>query len=120
MKTLFILTVVFALSSCATTPRIKVMRYSETTYSPTSAVEVLRTKPSERPYEEIAELSIQLRPVDEEMVIVHLKEKAKSLGADALLIIGENTRGAVAIPTGTIAVAVPIRFLNAVAIRYRK
>ena len=107
------------LTSCGT-PRIKVTRYTETTYAPTPAVEVLRTKPSEKPYEELGELSIQLRPSDEELAVMHLKEKAKSLGADALLIIGENSRGAVAMPMGTSAIAFPIRFLNAVAIRYKR
>jgi hypothetical protein len=107
-------------SQDVTERKVRVMRYSEATYAPTSVVEVLRTKPSERPYEELAELSIRLRRADEEMAVVHLKEKAKSLGADALIIIGESSRGAIAIPVGTAAVAVPIRSLSAVAIRYKR
>lgn len=96
------------------------MRYSSENYGPSENVEVLRTKPSERPYEEIAELAIQLRPIDQDRAILNLKEKAKLLGADAIIILGENSRGAVAMPMGSMTVAVPIRFLSAVAIRYKR
>jgi hypothetical protein len=52
--------------------------------------------------------------------ILILKAKAMEIGADAIVILGEQSHGAAIIPAGTIAMAVPIRYLVAVAIRYMR
>jgi len=42
------------------------------------------------------------------------------IGADAIVLLDEQSRGSAIIPAGTIAMAVPIRHLVAVAIRYMR
>ena len=118
-KLLFLLIVSTALISCATQPHVKTMRYTTDSFEPTNKVEVIQTKPVGRDYVEIGEVSIRLKRSTEENAVAYLVEKAKDLGADAIIIIGERSRGAVAIPAGNMAVAVPIKELYAVAIKYK-
>lgn len=105
--------------SCAMQPRVKVMRYTAEIFPPTTQIEVLHTKPVTRDYMEIGEIAIRLTKATEENAVVYLIGKAKELGADAIMIIGERSKGAVAMPIGTMAVAVPIRELYAIAIKYK-
>ncbi len=51
--------------------------------------------------------------------MTNLIEKAKELGADAIIIMGERSKGAVAMPLGNMAVAVPIKELYDIAIKYK-
>jgi hypothetical protein len=113
---------VLALIACAATPTAptaRFTRYTNADYPPTTEIEVLRTKPADRLYIELGEISLRLTKSNESDAILMLKEKAKEIGANAILILGEQTRGAVAFPAGYMAVAVPIRDLVAVAIRYK-
>jgi len=105
--------------SCAMRPRVMVMRYTAEIFPPTTQVEVIHTKPISRDYIEIGEIAIRLRKATQENAVVYLIGKAKELGADAILIIGERSKGAVAMPIGYIVVAVPIRELYAIAIKYK-
>jgi len=114
-----VLIIAALLLGCATSPQVKVMRYTTEIFQPTSRIEVLHTKPVGRDYIEIGEISIRLKKSTEENAVVYLKEKARELGADAIIIMGDRSRGAVAVPIGSMAVAVPIRELYAIAIKYK-
>ena len=48
-----------------------------------------------------------------------LAQKAKELGADALILIGERQKGAYIVPIGRSAVAVNQQDLVGVAIKYK-
>ncbi len=105
------------LCGCGTTA--KVMRYSTETYTPTQNVEVLRTKPVNREYVELGEVSVRLKKSTEENAVALLVEKAKEMGADAIIIIGERSRGAVAMPVGSMIAVSHLREIYAVAIKYK-
>jgi uncharacterized protein YigA (DUF484 family) len=107
-----------ALVACAPTARFA--RYTDSSFSSTTDVEVLRTKPADRPYIELGEIRLQLKKSNEDDAILVLKEKAKEVGADAMVILGEQSRGTAILPMGGMAVAVPLRDLVAVAIRYKR
>ena len=118
MRTLLIVAVsVLLLSGCVSA---RYMRYTEETFPPTTEVEVLRTKPADRAYVELGEISLRLNRSTADNAILILKEKAREIGADAIVVLGEQSRGAVAAPVGYMAVAVPVRDLVAVAIRYKR
>lgn len=106
------------LVACAPTTRFA--RYTDVTYPPTTEVEVLRTQPADRPYVELGEIRLRLKRSNEDDAILILKEKAREVGADAIVILGEESRGAAILPAGNMAVAVPLRDLIAVAIRYKR
>jgi uncharacterized protein YigA (DUF484 family) len=92
----------------------------DSSFPPTTDVEVLRTKPADRPYIELGEIRLQLKKSNEDDAILVLKEKAKEVGADAIVILGEQSRGTAILPMGNMAFAVPLRDLVAVAIRYKR
>lgn len=106
------------LVACA--PATRFARYTDVTYPPTTEVEVLRTKPIDRPYEELGEIRLRLKRSNEDDAVLILKEKAQEVGADAIVILGEESHGAAILPAGNMAIAVPLRDLVAVAIRYRQ
>ena len=112
-----VLIIITLLLGCA--PQVRVMRYTSEIFQPTSRIEVLHTKQVGRDYIEIGEISIRLKKSTEENAIVYLKEKAREIGADDIIIMGERSRGAVAVPVGSMAIAVPIRDLYAIAIKYK-
>ncbi len=118
IRPVFLALIIFGLAACASSPRFA--KYTDVTYPPTTEVEVLRTKPADRPYIELGELRLRIKKSNEDDAILFLKAKAMEIGADAIVILGEQSRGAVVIPTGTIAMAAPIRYLVAVAIRYKR
>jgi hypothetical protein len=112
----FVLLCLFALhllAACAHSAKVR--RYIPAQYSPTTSVEVFATKGPSRDYIELAELSVK---ADDESVH-YLTEKAKELGADAIILTGEQSRGSVMMPAGNMWVAVPVRKLAAVAIKYK-
>lgn len=117
IRVLVLVIAAFTLAAC-TSPRFT--RYTEVTYPPTSEVDVLRTKPADRLYVELGEIRLRLNKTNEDNAIIILKEKAKELGANAIVILGEQSRGAAFVPAGNMAIAVPLRDLVAVAIRYKQ
>ena len=48
-----------------------------------------------------------------------LKEKAKEIGADAIIILGEESEGSVIVPIGNLYTSVDKRFIKAIAIKYK-
>lgn len=103
-------------SGCAA--RVTYSPYSSQTFTPTASVDVLRTRVAERRYVELGELCIRVNRSTAETAVIRLTEKAKEIGADALILIGDRSAGPVAVPIGQMAVAVPLRDACAVAIRY--
>jgi len=105
------------LIGCAT--KANVMRYTIETFPPTHHVEVFRSKVIDRDYIEIGEVSVRLKKSTKENAVALLVNKAKELGADAIILVGERSKGAVAMPIGNMAVAIPIKELCAIAIKYK-
>ena len=121
MKTRYMVvffSLIFFLFGCA--PKIKYMKYTHQNFPPTFKVDVLRTKPVDRKFIELGEISIRLKKSTEEDAVLHLKEKASTIGADAIVILGESSNGAVAVPVGGMYAIIPIRKLTAIAIKYMK
>ena len=121
MRRLVVLAAILVLLvACAPAPAARFTRYTETTYPSTREVEVFRTKPADRPYVELGEIRLRLQKGNENDAILLLKEKVREVGADAIVILGEESRGTVILPAGNMAVAVPLRDLVSVAIRYKQ
>jgi hypothetical protein len=121
MRRLIVLAAILGLSAaCVSTPTAKFARYTDTTYPPTTEVEVLRTKPVDRPFVELGEIRLQLKKSNENDAILILRDKAREIGANAIVILGEQSRGTAIVPAGNILMAVPLRELVAVAIRYKQ
>jgi hypothetical protein len=75
-------------------------------------------KPSDRSFTELGVLAIRVKKNTQDDSVLFLIDRAKEIGADAIVILGEVSAGAIAMPLGNMAVAVPIRDLQALAIRY--
>lgn len=101
------------LVGCSYQPQVQVMRYTTQVFTPTYNVEVLHNKPVSRDYIEIAQLTTDLQ----EDSIIYLKEYARQLGADAIVVLGESTRGTVFIPA--LQASMPLRDIHVVAIKYK-
>lgn len=115
MKRLAIIASLFlALTGCAS--QIRFMRYTSSDYPPTGDVEVLQIKPPNKQFRELGVLSVRLNKHTEENAVLYLVERAREIGADAIVIMGEVSAGAVLVG----AVAVPLRDLQALAIRYER
>jgi hypothetical protein len=110
---------VVLLAGCAQQPTTRFARYTEVTYPPTAEVQVHRTKPSDRAYVELGEVRLRLNKGNEDDAILFLNNKAREVGANAIVILGEESRGAALVPIDNMAMAVPIRDIVAVAIRYK-
>ncbi len=80
-------------------------------YPPTSAVDVYRDKPPERPYVEIA----QLGTFDGSNALGRLVERAKGLGADAIIILPRVYSGT----TYSYEWVTPYYEIAVIAIKYR-
>jgi len=91
------------------------LRYTDQTFEPTVEVEVFHTIPPKKDYIELGLLSAE----DGDDAVSDLKNKAKEIGANAIIILGEKNKGTVAIPIGNMAYGVPVNELEAVAIRYK-
>lgn len=77
------------LSGCATTD---VARLDDTQYAPTQNVEILMDKP-QHPYKVIAVLETQgALNMSQTSLLNSLRKKARSVGADAVLLIADTSR----------------------------
>lgn len=120
INTVIFISVLF-LFGCS--PSVDFMRYTEEVYQPTSSVEVLRSRPVEKEYLELGELSIRIKKGllfnNQEEAVFKLKEKAKEIGANAIIILGEETEGATIIHDDDLSTAVAKRYLKAIVIKYK-
>jgi hypothetical protein len=98
---------------------IKVMRYTTEPLLPTSSCDIFHTKQIGRDYIEIGEVSVVLGKSTQENAVAYLVEKAKGLGANAIILMGERTEGTVVIHMRNMTVANPIKELYAIMIRYK-
>jgi uncharacterized protein YbjQ (UPF0145 family) len=103
---------VLAAIGCGST--VKVVRYTPEPFAPSDHVEVLTSEPA-RDFSAIAELSVKAG----DNAVLELVEKAKAIGADAIILVGEKSAGAVAVPIGNMIYAAPMTRTVAVAIRFR-
>lgn len=112
VKYLFISIIVTFQFSCV--PSVSFMNYTETKYKPTSSVNVVRKNTIDRKFIELGELSVKITKDliynNEEDAVMQLKEKAKTIGADAIIIIWEEKE--------TILKDDEIRYVKAIAIKY--
>ena len=121
MKRFLLLLLFVLLCACFAGLKVKVMKYTTETFPPTpaSSVEIHRTRIEARPYIEIGEVSLRIKKSNEENAVAYLREKAAELGADALILMGERSVGVVAMPMGSMSVAVPLREFYGIAIKYK-
>lgn len=91
------------------------MTYIDTKYPPTKNVEVLRIKPVDRDFIELGELKLNLNKSNTDTAILVLKNKAKSIGADAIIVQEPMAEGYIS--TGSFLI--PVRSVNAIALRYK-
>jgi len=117
MRNVIGLTLCIIIAGCA--PNVKFMKYTSEIYTATQEVEVLRAKPVRKNFIELGELSVRLKKTTEENAVLYLTEKAKSIGADAIVILGEASSGSMAVPMGYMYAVVNKRYLKALAIRYK-
>ena len=113
MKSILLLLISFTFFiSCSS---VDFLRYTEQTFEPTQEFQVFQTNPPDKDYTELGLLSTETG----KKAIINLKKKAKEIGANAIIIIGEKNEGTVAMPMGNMAYGIPIKKLEAVAIRYK-
>ena len=113
--------VILTINGCS--PSVNFMRYNDNNYSPTNSVEVMRKKPVDKEFIELGELSIRVKKgifSNQEDVVLKLKEKAKEIRADAIIILGEDSEGSVIVPIGDLYISVDKRYLKAIAIKYKE
>ena len=116
-KLIFTLGIILLFVGCV--PHSQVMRYTNFEFLPTSSVEVLRTRPADREYIELGEVSIRLNAFTPKNAVLILAEVARRLGADALLLLGEKDTGAVILPIGKSYIVANTEKLVGIAIRYK-
>jgi len=115
-KLIFLLVLTLGCAACM--PSVHVMRYTAAIYPPSSNVEILRTKPADRQYLEIGEISLELNAFNRKNSVFILSEEARKLGADALLLLGEKGSGAMILPIG-MGYTINSERLVGIAIKYK-
>lgn len=108
----FLILAIGLFAGCA---HLRFMPYTATVYEPTKNVDVLRTRPPDREYVEIGEVSVSLNIATRNKAVLMLAEKARQAGADALVLLGEKDSGAV-ILEGQVVIT---EKLVGIAIRYK-
>jgi hypothetical protein len=119
---LILLIMIFSLFACGH-PTVREMRYTSDTFEPTANVEFLQTWPRDRKYLEIAELEVSAGSRANNALL----DKAREIGADAIVIGPPHQHGQVHVPIGgTISDgpagsfrSVPLTSVRAVAIKYQ-
>jgi len=119
MKTIISVIIFSSILFSGCSPSVNFMKYIEDTYPPTNSVEVLRKKPVEKEYIELGELTLKIKKSNQEEAVLQLKEKAKEIGADAIIILGEESEGSVIIPIGNLYASVDRKSIRAIAIKYK-
>ena len=120
MKTLvYFMLVGMLLTGCSIKPTVNVMPISDRIYPVTATVDVLFAKPAQRSFIELGVLSARLSNATQEKLIPALKEKAQGIGADAIVILGQNSSGSASLPVAGMRMSVPLVNVQALAIRYQ-
>ncbi len=90
---LSLLVALFALTACGL-PSVKETRYTMDAFEPTANVEFLQTWPRDRKYIEIAELEVGAGDQANKALL----DKAKEIGADAIVVGPVHRHGPVHVP----------------------
>ncbi len=107
-RVIFVALLVMLISGCShqfsgKKPSVSTLRYPGQHFQPSTTIEVFHSRIPRRDYIKIGEVSIHYSADD---VILRLKEKAKTLGGNALILMGERRRGGkhplLSRPTGTL------------------
>jgi len=107
-----------ASSGCMAVPKVVRFGPAFESRSPNAPVEVFQTRAPDRPYIEVA--SISVGDTDEEYCMEQVLLKAREVGADAVIIKGKVGTTSVAVPVGGLAYAVGSDYgLSSIAIRYK-
>jgi hypothetical protein len=88
-----LLVVLFSLTACGL-PSVQVVRYTMDTFEPTTKVKVLQTWPQDRKYIQIGELEVSAGDQANNALL----DKAKEMGADAIVIEPAHQHGKVYVP----------------------
>lgn len=117
----FFLALIVMLTGCAT---VNYLSTDETaTYEPTNSLKIYWNEPQEQ-HTIIGKISVEGGDYSEEELFVKLKEKAKEVGANAIIMAGSSQQNSVVgIPVyggGTIIASVSSTRLEAIAIRFSK
>ena len=117
LKFSFFILIIFFLASCSLP--VRVTSYTDTQYNPTNTIDVIRTNSVSRDYIELAELRTRVGALNRDKAIINIKEKAKEIGADAIIILGEETQGAIITTNNYGATAGSVQDMVAIAIKYK-
>ena len=123
MKSNTKITIIFLILLLSACHSVSFISYQDESYPASSSVEVFRSKPVDKEYIELGELSLRVKKGlfgNQEEVVLKLKEKAKEIGADAIIILGEETEGNVIVPIGDLYTSVDKRYIKAIAIKYKR
>ena len=88
-----LLVVLFALNACGL-PSVQENRYTMDTYEPTTNVAILQSWPRDRKYIEIGDLEVSAGPQANDALL----DKAKEMGADAIVIEPVHRHSQVSVP----------------------
>jgi hypothetical protein len=113
MHRLLLAFAVAGIIGCASRPP-HFIPYTEVAYAPSDTVAVLHAMPSDRAYLELGEISIPVRSWNRGTYVMELRNRAREIGANAIVILGDRSTGAI-LTRGT---TIPLREVVAVAIRY--
>ena len=116
-KKLLSFAIIFILASCSFPP-VQEVRFITKTYEPTDHVEVLYSWPHDRNYIKISELEVSAGDHAEDSLI----DKAKEIGADAIVIGAPHRHSQVYVPINGKIIsdrAVAFESIRAIAIKYK-
>jgi hypothetical protein len=111
MKAAILLALSLALVGCATP--VVVSPYTTKTFPPNENAQILHALPKDRPYIELGELSFQMMRTNQTQAPLAILEKAKAMGADAVVILDAKRPGVA--PGG-----IRVLTLTGIAIRYER
>ena len=106
----------FGCGACAHSPRVAEW-YNQQKLEPTQNVEVFRTQRPTRAYIELAELQVDDRNRKPTEALV---QKAREIGADAIIMTGQGGNRQVFVPMGGMMIGRRLTSTSAIAIKYKE
>jgi hypothetical protein len=94
VRILVILLPCVLLAGCTSsrTHRTRFRPYISAIYAPTSEVDVLSVVPLRHAYTAIGEISLRVKKIHTQQAVFLFSEKAKQIGADAIILMGKRSR----------------------------
>lgn len=103
---------ILLLVSCS---HLKVIKFNDESYPPTSKIDIYATQLPDKEYVEIAKLTIRKKGSYLETLI----EEAKKIGADGLILLGDEHVANQHLPAGNSIYSVDIQDVGVIAIKYK-